>query len=109
MPSWFWGDLLSLKNAVIIGAIFLVYTTITGTGGFLLHSGINLALKHNWGRASAQGLYSLVVTVGLLILMIILFPGSTHRLTSWLEWAALPTPYVLGYFGQFIIPGDWGE
>jgi hypothetical protein len=108
MPSWFWGDLMSLGFAVLVGIIFLVYTTITGAGGFFLHDGINLALKGEWGRAALRGLYSLVVTAGLVVLMIIRFPGSTHGLTSWLEWVALPTPYVLGYFGQFFVPGDWG-
>lgn len=108
MPSWFSGDLGSLIDAVIIGAVILVYTTITGTGGLCLHGSINFALKHEWRRAGVRGLYSLVVAAGVLAFMAVVFPSDTHRLTSWLAWICVPTPYVLGFFGQFIVPGDWG-
>jgi hypothetical protein len=104
MPSWFTGDLGSLAGAVIVGGVILVYTTITGFGGYFLRGSISFALKHEWRRAGLRGLYSLVVTAGVLALTIILASGST----PWLEWAILPIPYILGFFGQFIVPGDWG-
>lgn len=105
MPSWFSGDLLLVRDAVLAALLFFTYTTITGTAGYCLHLSIRHLSIRQWKPARPRGLYGLAVGFALTILIIILI-RITQGLANRLELTLLALPYILGFFGVFFIPGD---
>jgi hypothetical protein len=105
MPSWFSGNLVLVRDAVLAALIFFTYTTITGTAGYCLHLSIRHLSIHQWKPARPRGLYGLAVGLVLTILIVILIRAA-QGLANRLELTLLAAPYILGFFGVFFIPGD---
>jgi len=106
VPSWFSGDLTLVRDAVLAALVFFTYTTITGTAGYCLHISIRHIWISQWKPARPRGLYGLAVGLILAALIVVLI-RATQGLASHLELTLLALPYILGFFGVFIIPGDF--
>lgn len=104
MPSWFWGDLRLVGEALLGALMFFTYTTITGTAGFCLLRSIHFLSVRQWKLACVRGLYGLAVGISLTA-AVILFIRTTPGLMDRLGLASLAIPYILGFFGRFVIPG----
>lgn len=105
MPSWFSGDLVLVRDAVLAALLFFSYTTITGTAGYCLHLSIRHCSIRQWKPARPRGLYGLAIGFALTILIVMLI-RTTQGLANHLELTLLSLPYILGFFGVFFIPGD---